>query len=421
MSSAPVIFLLWALVAALALPAQAPSAENNLLVISIDGLDHRWLRDADELGAKIPTLRRLMREGARADGVVGIVPTVTWPSHTTMITGVGASRHGIPTNLQPGKPDERWWHAAYLKAPTLWHRLHGTSRRTAAVWWPVTVGADIDFNLPEYWAVPRLYPRKLAPVAQQSTPGLIERIRQAYPSFGRADFSDRQKILAARYLLETEKPALFLLHLGDLDSEQHRTGAFSPEARATLELQDELLGYLLEVLPARTYVAVVSDHGFETQEFLLRPNVLLADAGVKAEADVAEGLIGVRDADAAKYFRSLLADAKYPIAREVSIEEVRRLADPAPDGWLAAFETATGVFPESGAEGPPIGLGDRRGHHGLWPTRADYRASFLLRGPGVKPQVIPEISMLDLAPTFADLLGLDFGPVEGKSLWQRLR
>ena len=150
------------------------------------------------------------------------------------------------------------------------------------------------------------------------------------------------------------------------------------------------MGYLLEVLPPRTYVAVVSDHGFETEEFVLRPNVLLADA-------------------------------KYPIAREVSIEEVRRLADPTPQGWLAAFETGTGVSPEAARDGPPIGLGDRRGHHGLWPTRADYRASFLLWGPGVKPQRLPEISMLDIAPTFADLLGLDLGPVEGKSLWKRLR
>ena len=420
MRSAPVLILLCTLGGLCTLPGQSPD-QNRLLVISIDGLDDRWLRDADALGAKIPTLRRLMHEGARADGVVGIVPTVTWPSHTTMITGVRAARHGIRTNDQPGKPDERWWYAAYLEAPTLWHRLHGSKRRTAAVWWPVTVGADIDFNLPEYWSVPRLYPRRLAPVAEQSTPGLVEQIRQAYPSFGRVDFGDRQKVLAARYILETEKPALFLLHLGDLDSDKHRTGAFSVEARATLELQDELLAYLLDVLPPRTYVAVVSDHGFETEEFVLRPNVLLADAGIESAADVAEGLIGVRDTAAANYFRSLLSEAKYPIAREVSIEEVRRLTDPAPQEWLAAFETARGVFPKASGDGPPVGLGDRRGHHGLWPTRDDYRAAFLLWGPGVKPQVISEISMLDIAPTFADLLGLDLGSVEGKSLWKRLK
>ena len=218
-----------------------------------------------------------------------------------------------------------------------------------------------------------------------------------------------------------KKPALFLLHLGDLDSEQHRTGAFSSEARATLELEDELLGYLLEVLPPRTYVAVVSDHGFETQEFVLRPNVLLADAGIEAEADVAEGLIGVRDAAAADYFRSLLARRGSALAREVTLEEVRSLADAVPEGWLAAFETVSGVFPDPAVEGPPVSLGDRRGHHGLWPTRAGYRASFVLCGAGVKAKVLPEISMLDLAPTFADLLGLDLGQVEGKSLWNRLR
>ena len=51
--------------------------QNRLLVISIDGLDHRWLRDADQLGMKIPTLRELMRRGSRADGVVGISDFLT--------------------------------------------------------------------------------------------------------------------------------------------------------------------------------------------------------------------------------------------------------------------------------------------------------------------------------------------------------
>ena len=54
-----------------------------LLVLSVDGLDWRYLRDADRLGLKIPNLRRLMAEGEVAQGVIGVYPTVTWPSHTS--------------------------------------------------------------------------------------------------------------------------------------------------------------------------------------------------------------------------------------------------------------------------------------------------------------------------------------------------
>lgn len=40
-----------------------------LIVISVDGLDCRYIRDADRLGLKIPNIRRLTREGASAQGV----------------------------------------------------------------------------------------------------------------------------------------------------------------------------------------------------------------------------------------------------------------------------------------------------------------------------------------------------------------
>jgi predicted AlkP superfamily pyrophosphatase or phosphodiesterase len=403
--------------------ALLPAQQNRLLVVSIDGLDHRWLRDADELGVKIPTLRRLMREGVRADGVVGIVPTVTWPSHTTMISGVSAPKHGIISNNQPDKPGHRWWYVSYLKARTLWHLTHAKGQRSAAVWWPVTVGADIDFNLPEFWEDPNHYPRLLAPVASRGTPGLTGRIRAAYPAFGKAHFDDHQKALAARFILEAEKPALFLLHLGDLDSAQHATGAFSANAKATLEHQDELIGYILEVLPERTFVVIVSDHGFETEELALRPKVLLAGEGIEAEVLIAEGLFGVTDPEAAKYFRSLAGKRKTGVAREVPMAEVRAMA-PSLAHWRAAFEPvmgvtakAAGITAKDASGEAPAGLGDQRGHHGLWPTRSDYRASFVVWGPGIAPKLIPEISMLDIAPTLADILGVKLPEIEGRSLW----
>lgn len=73
----------------------------TLLVVSVDGLDQRYLETADQLGLKIPNLRKLMREGEFSRGVIGVVPTVTWPSHTTLITGATAEEHGILSNRRP--------------------------------------------------------------------------------------------------------------------------------------------------------------------------------------------------------------------------------------------------------------------------------------------------------------------------------
>src|SRR4030095_12402362 len=73
-----------------------------LLVVSVDGLDNRYLRDRDQMGVKIPHIRRLIKEGQWSEGVIGVVPTITWPSHTTIITGVEPRVHGILSNRKPG-------------------------------------------------------------------------------------------------------------------------------------------------------------------------------------------------------------------------------------------------------------------------------------------------------------------------------
>ena len=67
--------------------AQAAPA-HKLLVLSVDGLDWRYLRDRDAMGLRIPNFRRLLAKGEVADGVIGVWPTITWPSHTSIITGV---------------------------------------------------------------------------------------------------------------------------------------------------------------------------------------------------------------------------------------------------------------------------------------------------------------------------------------------
>ena len=109
-------------------------AKQPVLVISVDGMDNRYLSEADKLGLKIPNLRRLMREGQWSAGVIGVVPTVTWPSHTTMITGVDPSVHGILGNRRPAaEGGDYYWTVDFLKTVTLLDAAHkaGLSRKVA--------------------------------------------------------------------------------------------------------------------------------------------------------------------------------------------------------------------------------------------------------------------------------------------------
>ncbi len=401
----------------LAVSATAFAQPRKLLVVSIDGLDTRYLHQTDKLGLKIPTLSKLVREGALAAGVVGVTPTVTWPSHTSIITGVAADEHNIVSNDQPGKPGQRWWFTSFLKARTLWHATAEKKLKSAAIYWPVTVGASVDFNFPEFWKE-RVggHEVNFGDMAEKATPGAVEKVAGVYRAFKRAYWDDECGMEATRYALEHERPDLTLVHIADLDAESHEHGAFSPRARLALERADKLLGWTLEKLPAGTVVAIVSDHGFDNNERTVRPKVLLRDGGVKGAVEVREGLIGALDEAAAKFLRSRIG--RHGIAREVAMAEVRAMA-PKLAHWTAAFDMRSGHFASNDDGGSAVSPGNGKGSHGMWPTRENYRASLVLWGEGVRKTSLGEVSMLELAPTFAEILGVDLPAAKRASLWGR--
>ena len=78
--------------------SQAAGKKHHMLVISLDGMGATYLTKADEFHLRIPTLRKFMRDGTYAQGVTGVLPTLTYPSHTTMMTGVWPTVHGVYAN-----------------------------------------------------------------------------------------------------------------------------------------------------------------------------------------------------------------------------------------------------------------------------------------------------------------------------------
>jgi hypothetical protein len=390
--------------------AQSPE-RRKLLVLSVDGLDWRYLRDADRLGLKIPSLRRLMAEGETADGVLGATPTVTWPSHTTLITGVEPSRHGILGNQRPrDEGGDYYWKADLLKVDTLWHATRRAKLTSAAITWPVTVDADIDWNLPELFAKRRGGAMDLPSIASKSTPGLVERITAMYPSFPQEWMDDRTRALATMYLMREPRPDLTLVHFVDLDSEAHDNGPFTREANAMLEYTDELVGRILAVLPANVVVALVSDHGFERTDRVTNVAALLSRIGVKSGANVEAGLLLATDDVAAAAIRKARTDPEHGIGREVPIDELRRIDPSRSRGQVvAAFEPADFTMFGRDQASPSLTLPAREkgGHYG-WPGR--YRATFVLWGPGIRPARTPEIRMTEIASRFAAVLGVPFMP-----------
>ena len=368
--------------------AAAAFAAQPLIVISVDGLDHRYLRDRDKLGMSIPILRRMIAEGAWADGVVGIVPTVTWPSHTTMITGVRSTEHGILSNRRPrSEGGEYYWSASLLKTKTLWHAAREAKLKTAAITWPVTVDAAIDFNMPEYFQRRNGGAMDLKSIESKSTPGLVEKISKRYPSFAQEWMDDRTRALATVYLLEAERPDLLLLHFVDHDAAAHENGPFTREAKAAIEYTDELIGQILKAAPKNAVVAIVSDHGFERVDRAVT---------VPASVELFGGLAVAKDPQVAAQLKALPG-----AGRQVPVDELNRFAPGQFQGNVTAYEPAEHYVFSQAKE-----AAGERGIHGLWPGRKDYRATFLLWGQGIKRERLGEIEMLSFATRFRKILGL---------------
>src|SRR5271169_4126598 len=278
MNRAPAICrpILWMWLAALALCVPAILAQEKpaplLVMISVDGLRPDYVTEADAHGAKVPNLRRFMKEGAYAEGVVGVVPTVTYPSHTTLVTGVWPAKHGIwaNTTFDPlEKNYQGWyWYAEDIRVPTLWDSAAMAGRTTASVQWPVTVGANITWNIPELWRAGTPEDAKL--IRAVSTRGLLDEAAAELGSYrGGIDTSgdgDEVRGKYAVWILEKKRPGLLTLHLTALDHIEHETGVFSAEDIAVLERLDAVIGEVRaaaeRAAPGRAYVAVVSDHGF---------------------------------------------------------------------------------------------------------------------------------------------------------------
>jgi predicted AlkP superfamily pyrophosphatase or phosphodiesterase len=427
--------------------AQGQQPRPAVILISIDGLKPEYVLDADTHGLKVPNLRRFLREGAYASGVHGVVPTVTYPSHTTLITGVTPAKHGIYANttFDPFQKNHGgwYWYAEDIKVPTLWDAAADAGLQTANVHWPVSVSAHITWNLPQYWRAGTPDDRKLLRVL--STPGLLDALEKDLgPYADGIDESiggDENRAKFAARLIEWKRPAFATIYLTALDTEQHASGPFSTQSIATLERIDAALGQILDAIQ-RTYagnavVCVVSDHGFVRAENALNLGVAFRSAGlidfdeknqVKSWKAMIWGAGGseaivLRDkndsavrSQVAALLAKLAGDRGSGIAGIVAEDELR-----ARGGFPGAAFLVTlrpGFVTGDGVSGDLVTPSASKGMHGYWPDLPDMNASFFILGKGIPTgRPLGQIDMLVIAPTLARILGVRLPAAESNPLF----
>ena len=419
-----------------------------VVMISIDGLKPDYVLQADKHGLKIPHLRRFLKEGAFAAGVKGVVPTVTYPSHTTLVTGVSPSKHGILANTPFDPSGKNWggwyWYAEDIRVPTLWDAAAAAGLTTANVDWPVTVGADITYNIPQYWRAETADDYKIMRALSRPAGLLAEAEKQlgSYPEGN--DYTvaaDQQRARFNVYLLERKKPRLLLCYFSGLDTEQHESGPYSSGTFAVLEQIDTLVGQVRaaadRVGNGKAVICVVSDHGFFRVEKELRLNSVFREEGLlelnekgkvgswKAFAWSSSGSAAVlvsNPNDTAlvdktrSVLRNLCEDPSHGIHRVLEKGDIARLGGFPNATFLVGMREGFRISEE--ASGPRLRPFKASGSHGFLPDQADMNSVFFISGSGI-PSALPLglIDMRDIAPTLARVLAINLPQAEGRVLF----
>lgn len=433
---------------AAALSAQFSSARpiQHVLIVTVDGMKPETYTEPDTHGLKVPTLREMVRNGASSQGVQSVMPTVTYPSHTAMVTGANPGTTGIYTNIawDPlGQNSGGWrWYTEDIRVPTLWQVARQEGLKTALIHWPVTAGAQADINIPEYWRAS--IPEDMKLVRALSTGGIFEKIAAEFPSFKTdvppLDLTDPVWTDAACYAIENLKPNLLLLHLAMVDHWEHEKGPFSPEANAATETADAQIARLISAAKKAgiwqtTVLVILSDHGFAPISQEMRPGVLLKQKDLitldtkgritdwKA-AEITDGgsaYIYVKDPsdDATRaalhsIFDPLVGAEGSGIRRIASHDQIVAMGGD-PNAFLA-LEASDGTSFAFGYTGDLQGKSRGGGTHGYFPDRKEMRASMIIYGPAIGPGKIDHGRLIDVAPTVAEWLGLKLDKTDGSPL-----
>ena len=369
-----------------------------LVLVSIDGFRHDYL---DRYPA--PALKSLAASGVKAEALLPAYPTLTFPNHYSIATGLWPASHGIVANNFPGENPGNWY--AYKDRSSVqdgrWYggepiwvaaERHGL---VSAAFFFVGTEAPVGGVAPTHWHA-----------FDREVPGEV-RVDQA---------------LAWLSEPPATRPHVITLYFEEVDETSHRYGPGSPESIAAIANVDRHIGRLvggIEALPVADEVTlvIVSDHGQSSYR---------EDVPVLVLDEVAD-LEGLAVVDGGSY--AFLFAGEAPAERLIEVRDAINgawrhgrawLKSEAPDDWHITPES---LFPDIIVQADPgcgvIASADRdyimtAGDHGWAPEFSDMHGIFMAKGPRLPAgRVIDALAVVDIYPLMRAVLGLPAVTIDG--------
>jgi predicted AlkP superfamily pyrophosphatase or phosphodiesterase len=428
---------------------------DYLIVISFDCLSALDIPILETL----PHFQTILQNGAYVQNVETIYPSVTYPCHATIVTGNYPNRHGVINNtlLQPGRPSPDWnWFRKSITGTTLYDEVKKANMTTAALLWPVTGKADIDYNMPEIFAN-RPWQNQIlvsllsgSPIYQLDLNNRFGHIRNGLQQ----PELDHFVLESTVHTIKTKKPNLLLVHFTDLDTQRHYHGFSSHQAVAAIHRHNDRLGRILGALNTsgiaeNSTVVILGDHSALDEAKALNLNVLLHQHNLISTNDkgrVINWLAYCKSCDGSAYIyvkdkhdsttyesvnrllQALLADDSSGI--EAVLTGKQAAAKGADSTCAFMIEAQKGYYFLEDFQGDYIKTiseedvtSDKKytvATHGYSPTKENYSTIFMAAGKGIQPITLPSIRLIDEGPTLARLLGVSLGDTDGRIIEELL-
>jgi predicted AlkP superfamily pyrophosphatase or phosphodiesterase len=431
-------------------------SKRHVVVVSVDALVYEDLETLSKLYALAPRWDKM----ARVDRVRSIYPTITYPCHSTMMTGVYPDRHHIVNNEAPilGVEHCLWQHfRSSVKAPSIFDAAKKAGLTTAAVFWPVT-GKDpaIDYLVDEYW--PQHGEDSVTAFRDSgSSEEVIKKIVKPNLKYLEGKhrmhpYADAFVMGCAADMLRNFQPDLLMVHPANVDSARHASGLFTPAV--TNALYDTNL-WLEELFKAAedagiyedTNFFIVSDHGQIEIRRSVALNALLAEEGLLdvapdgtlkdwtafAKSGGTSALVYLKDpADQVAWNKTKIALEKLRDSEVCGIGEILTEAEAREryhlggdfafvietDGWTS-FSTSWLKPVQKPLDNSDYRFG--RATHGHEPEKGP-QPTLMAFGPDIQPGAhLDTARLVDEAPTFAHALGLTMPDTDGHCLTELFR
>lgn len=417
---------------------------KHVIFVSYDAFsEDNW-----EQAKNLPNLSKLIKNGAYTSSLESIYPTLTYVIHTTYVTGVYPDKHGITHNnpLQPfikEKNQEWYWYREQVKTATIYDALDANKMKVAGILWPVTGKSSIKYNIPEIIAIND--ENQVLKMLKNASPLYTIRMALKYGKVLQGikqPYLDNFSTLSAMDTIKNKKPNLLLLHLIDLDNTKHNNGIEGPEIESTIKRMDKRLGGIMKAIKDAgiekdTVFIVCGDHGHFDVNYKVYLNNLFRDNNLiyeeneqmkwKAYLQTTGGsaYLHIKDGDemAERQAINILEEAKssgnYGIDRIVTRNELDTLHIHKSISYMVEAKKGYS-FDEALADNDVedlAGQGINYATHGYLPNKEKYRTNLVISGDVIKSNYeIDKVEMVDIAPTIAKILNIDFPECDGRVL-----